>query len=418
MKDLSGKTTGSSYPASEFNDFFTENKHQVESSGQGLSEGDQFQAAKSLGIYAADGDFYTDSGSSTAYILAPVASRKCITAYKNGARIRFKAANSNTTGTPTVNVGGLGVKDIKDVYGGELLPGQIAQNRYITLIYQGTYFILADNGKGAGIDRPYSYGALYGGLCNQDVGDTQHDLKFEWVSARGANDLANIYIPKGSSLTKQIDAPWTEGNNQGGFPSGISLSPNTWYHCFYIAKEDGTTDSGVDSSITATNLLADATGYVDYIRTESFRADASSNITDYIMYILPGKQRLTRWITPPNDLHRGDVGSSYPSIGSIQTLPLTVPPNVNVEAKFLVALTQGTSGATALVDFSFWSPYQTTPSGYSNFVGTSDTQPRLLASMDFYKMTDTNRQIKWKVDAALNTWMNSTLKVRTYGWVE
>jgi hypothetical protein len=68
-----------------------------------------------------------------------------------------------------------------------------------------------------------------GFAIEREGGDPDHDTTFLKGSARGKNDLANMKITAG--LTKQIDANWAEGNNQGGFPSGLTLLANTWYHC-------------------------------------------------------------------------------------------------------------------------------------------------------------------------------------------
>lgn len=109
--------------------------------------------------------------------------------------------------------------------------------------------------------------------------DTDHDID---VTTGIASDSTNSYILTGASAyTKQIDANWAEGTNVGGFPSGLSLSADTWYNFFMIAKTDGTVDFGYDSSSTATNLLSDATGYTLYRRVGSVLTDGSNNIKQF-----------------------------------------------------------------------------------------------------------------------------------------
>lgn len=418
MKDLSGKVTGSQYTAPEFDDYFNENKNQVESSGQALTEADAFQLAKAVANYAADGDFYTDSGSGTAYVLTPVTPRKGITGvasdYRTGTRARFIAANSNTDAA-TVNINAIAVKDIKDSLGGDLIPGQIAAGRVIEIVYNGTYFVLYDDGKGAGLDSPFPPGTFRGGLCNQDAGDPAKDMKFEAVTARGVNDFANIYIPAGSSLIKQLDANWAEGNNQGGFPSGLTLTPGTWYHCFYIAKPDSTTDCGYDTSLTATNLLADATGYTDYIYDHSIFYTGGAVIQDHTMIILPGGQRIVRWTDPVEDLNI--TGGSFPSVGVTQTLTLTVPVGLEIYAHFGCALTEGSGGANRQANFEFWSPIAN-GAGYANVAGPSDAQatPQVLGGgHELDKITNTSSQIKWKATTLTHT--SPRLRVYTQGWM-
>ena len=87
-----------------------------------------------------------------------------------------------------------------------------------------------------------------------------------------------------SNPTKQIDSNWSEGNNAGGFPSGLTLAADTHYYVFLIGKNDGTIDSGFDTAINASNLLADATDYDWYRQVNSVFTDGSSNILGFTDY--------------------------------------------------------------------------------------------------------------------------------------
>lgn len=57
------------------------------------------------------------------------------------------------------------------------------------------------------------------------------------------------------SLTKQLDAPWTEGNNVGGRFSNVPLD-NVTYHVFALVNEQGVVDAGMDNSAIAANRPA------------------------------------------------------------------------------------------------------------------------------------------------------------------
>lgn len=59
--------------------------------------------------------------------------------YSNGIRVAFKATNTNT-GAVTVNVSGLGNKDLKTQSGAALVAGNITTGRVYTLVYDGTNF--------------------------------------------------------------------------------------------------------------------------------------------------------------------------------------------------------------------------------------------------------------------------------------
>ena len=84
-----------------------------------------------------------------------------------------------------------------------------------------------------------------------------------------------------SILTKRLTIKWAIGTNQGGRPSTVSLSSNTWYHVFLIMKTDGTVDAGFDTSLTAANLLT-ASGFTYYRRIGSVRTGSDSNLLGFI----------------------------------------------------------------------------------------------------------------------------------------
>lgn len=107
--------------------------------------------------------------------------------------------------------------------------------------------------------------------------DTDHDID---ITAGAIPDSTGKYMLNlSSTVTKKVDATWAEGDDLGGRASGFSLPSvaRTTVHVFLIGKIDGTVDAGFDSSLTATNLLADATGYTLYRRIGSLLLDASDN---------------------------------------------------------------------------------------------------------------------------------------------
>jgi hypothetical protein len=90
------------------------------------------------------------------------------------------------------------------------------------------------------------------------------------------SDLTGIVLS--SAMTKKIIKsnqtdyePWVAGNNNGGVASAVSILNLTWLNIFVISKDDGTCDVGADTSLTASNLLADATGYTKYRRIGSLQ---------------------------------------------------------------------------------------------------------------------------------------------------
>lgn len=125
--------------------------------------------------------------------------------------------------------------------------------------------------------------------------DADHDIKVNTGSVRDAADSANIVLS--SIITKRLDAAWSAGDDAGGLPTGVTLSGPEWLYFFVIMKDDGTADAGWDDNASATNLLADATGYLYYRHIGSTRTDGSDNI-DHVLYnpdigVVPVEQYFT-----------------------------------------------------------------------------------------------------------------------------
>lgn len=84
--------------------------------------------------------YVTDTGAADAYVatLSPA-----VTAYVAGLRVQIKVANANT-GASTLNVNGLGVKNIKTLNGLDPLAGDLIIGMVADLIYDGTNFQILD----------------------------------------------------------------------------------------------------------------------------------------------------------------------------------------------------------------------------------------------------------------------------------
>lgn len=112
----------------------------ITDTGQTPTTGTLTQLETAVSIYAAGGDFYTDSGAADAYVLSTIGSKKAPDAYFNGMTVRFLPGNVNT-GASTVNVAALGSKDIKKS-DGTTTPsaGDLAASIEVQLTYDGVNF--------------------------------------------------------------------------------------------------------------------------------------------------------------------------------------------------------------------------------------------------------------------------------------
>lgn len=121
-------------------------------------------------------------------------------------------------------------------------------------------------------------GDKFGCQISNNSTDPNNDIDIAVGSWMNQTGTARMVLS--SPLTKQLDAAWTAGNNQGGLFSG-SKTANTCYHVFLISTAAGVSDVGFDTSITAANRPP---SYVNYRRIGSILTDNSSNIRGFIQY--------------------------------------------------------------------------------------------------------------------------------------
>lgn len=297
--------------------------------------------------------FGTTAGGTTAYTLSLGIT---VASLVDGQPFRAEI-NATNTGSSTLNVDSFGAKTLK-LDGQNLVAGELIANSIYLFAYNaGTDFIdvmkpanATETLKGivelatdaetvtgtdttrathpAGVKSAIDAGVLpisdKTGLYTEQDTDTDHDIK---INIGACIDSSSSEIMSLSSpIVKRIDANWAAGTGNGGFPSGISLSANTTYGIFVIKDSDtGTVDAGFDSSLTATNLLADATDYDIYRRIGSVITDASSNI---IGYYQNGHRFILK--TPIQDLGSTDIHST----AALRTL--TVPIGLQNRALFYV----------------------------------------------------------------------------------
>lgn len=254
----------------DLNGFKNENNNLILGSGQALSTVDNQQTHKAVADYAASGAFYTDSGIADAYVLDVIGAHVAPPAYRDGMVVEFLAGNSNA-GASTVNVAGLGVKNIV----GTGIAVTIIEGVRYKLIYRdssGDFEIL----QIAIAKVPLGH---ISGLTLSNAADADHDITIAIGEAANSSGAAALILA--ASITKQIDAAWAAGDAAGGLFTGV-VAINTWYHVFLIRKDsDGTIDAGFDTSITAANIPA---GYTAYRRIGSVLTDGSSNILNFTQF--------------------------------------------------------------------------------------------------------------------------------------
>ena len=226
------------------------------------------------------GTLGTLGGSADTYTASPSPS---ITAYATGSEFNLKV-NADNTGASTLNVSAVGAKDIKKYDGAgsklDLEAGDLQQDQYYKVIYDGTDFILNNP------ESPYlkvtnltkatttTYGINYlpDQITISNGTDTEHDIDFT---------AGNFQFDDGSgqavatALTKQIDNAWSEGDNAGGLDTG-SVAADTTYYMFAIYNPTTSTADFLFSASSSSPTLP--SGYTKKKRIASLRTDGSSNI--------------------------------------------------------------------------------------------------------------------------------------------
>ena len=262
MEDLSGKVDSAGpptgvLPASEWNQLGEELRALIQDwGGMTPAAGTLDQIGKAISLAVGAFDFFNCTGAANTYT-ASIASRPGPAILSNGMRVRFVPSVTNT-GASTVNVNGLGVKNIKRPDGSALQAGDISTTRMIELYYT----------TGAGEFRmapgalPLSTAALASGYITGLVftppsADPSHDVTFAPGQCRDTTNAGNLVLA--AALTKRFDgASIALGTGQTGFPTvSLTRAASTWYRVFIVGHTDGRVDAGFDTSATAVNLLAD-----------------------------------------------------------------------------------------------------------------------------------------------------------------
>lgn len=167
------------------------------------------------------------------------------------------------------------------------------------------------------------------------LGDSEHDITISSGDCRDINNLIDMSLS--NPITKKLDISWNEGDEVGGLASSLVVSSDTTYHMFLIGKETGEVDAGFDTSITAENLLSDASGYAFYRRIHSFMTDANSNIIRFNSYEVYGGAVKIEYSIKVMDF--SETVFNYSSARFLA--PISIPEGSSMISEFRVRLKDG-----------------------------------------------------------------------------
>jgi len=277
MQDLNDKVTGNSLTAAEWNQVPSEIQNVIEGLGQTLSSGDLNQLGKGIAGYAANGQFYIDSGAADAYVLSQVGSKQGIPAYAIGARFIFVPSNANT-GASTANVSGLGVKNIKTRDGRDPAAGVIPGNLAVILEYDGTNLVLLGT---VAIDAsaeilPFTFAS--------DANDTLTDGENQYSrivisgsTLTAARTLTVGGVPRRLSVSNGEGFSVTvQGSSGVSVPAGESLE--LYYDGTNVVIPENAIGNGSSTVPKSTVIAGSAKAWVNFNGTGTVAIDDSFNV--------------------------------------------------------------------------------------------------------------------------------------------
>jgi hypothetical protein len=249
-------------------------------------------------------------------------------------------------------------------------------------------------------DFPLPTNYIGGLITSNDAGDTDHDIAIAPGSARGLADDANLRLA--AILTKQIDAAWAVGDDQGGIDTG-SVAADTLYAVWLIKRSDtGVVDALFSTSFTSPTMPTD---YDKKRLIGAVQTEGSANIVGYLQ-----SGDYFRYF---DFLAAADIVDSTITSLSWETGTLRAPPKSL--AMVYAYLANGTS--TSPADGQLW--LRTKGANESIIVTGAfhgqevDTDPFQTSSVKSAILVDANSQIEY---AAKESTGSASVQIQTVGF--
>lgn len=235
-------------------------------------------------------------------------------------------------------------------------PGQLVQ--------------LDSNGKLPAIDGSLLTGINYATLSTVDMPtlsnnaiDANNDIDFS--SGFCWDDTLTIKIIS-TAATKQLDAIWANGTQSGGLDI-CSKAASTWYHCFAIAKADGTSDFLFSTSVSNPIM---PNGYIYKRRLGSIQTASNGNIIQFYQ-----DNNTFYFQTPIQVINSTNPGTS----AVIVTLPL--PLGIKVKALINLSAFNGyANNYYTIISSLYQNDIAPSNSYHDSSVGNADISKSVLTS--------------------------------------
>lgn len=150
-------------------------------------------------------------------------------------------------------------------------------------------------------------GHIYGLTLSNNGSDANNDI--DVATGEAASDSSTPYMMRfGTALTKQLDATFTAGDDQGCLDTGTKAT-DTVYHLFLImTATDAVTDILCSTSVSSPTMPS---GYSYKRRIGSVITDGSGNNLGFTQ-----NGGVVIWDDPPRDMNNASIGSSSRTLGN------------------------------------------------------------------------------------------------------
>lgn len=252
------------------------------------------------------------------------------------------------------------------------------------------------------VDVPQLHANLLGlvrkhinGLTLSNGTDTDHDID---IAVGSAGEDGGDLLVLGTTLTKQIDAAWDVGTDEGGLDTG-AVAGNTLYAVWLIKRSDTqVVDALFSTSFTAPTMPAD---YDEKRLIGAVCTDSSSNIIQFVQ--VGDYFRYTSEIIQ-------DVSDSTLADATFETGVLSVPPNCLAHV-YVSATTDDNSGIPAVVWVRYPSSAESTKQESMGAALIADSE---FLSTNGFVLVDDSREIEY---AAAEPSGDTTIDIRTHGFI-
>lgn len=126
---------------------------------------------------------------------------------------------------------------------------------------------------------PMPQSSISGLTLSNNGSDANNDIDI--AAGRALAGAGDYNLILASAITKQLDAAWAVGTNQGGLDTGAKAN-STWYHVWLIGRVDThVVDVLFSTSVSAPTMPAN---YTKKRRIGAIRTDSSGNIIAFLQY--------------------------------------------------------------------------------------------------------------------------------------